>query len=128
MQNLYISATSATPEVDFRFDNHELNLRGESYPENAQAFYGPILDAINSYLAQQQSGHITLNIQLAYFNSSSTKVLLELFALFNEAAVRGCYVTLNWFYDEDDDTILEFGQDVADDYTALDFHPSALVG
>jgi len=34
-------------------------------------------------------------------------------------------VRLNWYHDEDDDTILEFGQELQLDFTALDFcdHP-----
>jgi hypothetical protein len=36
-------------------------------------------------------------------------------------------VHLNWYYDEDDDTILEFGQEVADDFPAIDFAPQVLV-
>ncbi|WP_293759777.1 DUF1987 domain-containing protein [uncultured Aquitalea sp.] len=128
MQNLYIAATSSTPEVDFRFDSHQLSLRGESYPENAHAFFGPIMDAVQAYLPKLHATTVTLDIQLAYFNSSSTKVLLELFGLFNKAAVAGNYVHLNWHYIEDDETILEFGEEVADDYTALDFHPCAMVG
>ena len=43
MDNLYIAPTPSSPEVDFRFDTHTLHLRGESYPENAAAFYGGIL-------------------------------------------------------------------------------------
>ncbi|RXZ44489.1 DUF1987 domain-containing protein [Crenobacter cavernae] len=127
MQNIHLSATAATPEVDFRFDSHQLSLKGESYPENAQSFYGPLLDAVASYLAGLDHAQITVDVQLAYFNSSSTKLLMNLFELLNNSAVKGNYVTLNWHYDEDDDTILEFGQEIADDYPSLDFHPRALV-
>jgi hypothetical protein len=88
MQNLYIAPTSSTPEVNFQFDRHQLSLRGESYPENAHAFFGPIMQAINAYLPTLQSTQVTVDVQLAYFNSSSTKVLLELFGLFNDAAGR----------------------------------------
>lgn len=127
MHNIYLAGTAATPEVDFRFDTHYLSLKGESYPENGQAFYGPLMDVLATYLAGLDHAPITMDVQLAYFNSSSTKLLLELFDLLNNAAVKGNYVTLNWYYDEDDDTILEFGEEVADDYPALDFHPQALI-
>lgn len=127
MQNFYLAATAATPEVDFRFDSHKLSLKGESYPENAASFYGPLKDMLAGYLAGLDHVNVTLDVQLAYFNSSSTKLLLELFELFNDAAVKGNYVHLNWFYDEDDDTILEFGQEVADDYPAIDFLPQVMV-
>jgi len=119
MNTLYIPATSATPEINFQFDTHQLSLRGESYPENATAFYGPVVDAVRTYLAGLNGATITLDVQLAYFNSSSTKILLELFDTFNQAAVAGNYVTLNWHHDPDDDTILEFGQEIADDCPSL---------
>lgn len=126
MQNIYLAGTAATPEVNFRFDSHQLSLKGESYPENAQAFYGPLMESLTAYLGTIDRMDVQFDVQLAYFNSSSTKLLLELFELLNNAAVKGNYVHLNWFYDEDDDTILEFGQEVADDYPAIDFHPQAL--
>lgn len=70
---------------------------------------------------------IQVNVTLAYFNSSSTKMLFSLFEILNNAVLSGNVVVLNWFYDEDDDTILEFGEEIADDFAALEFRPQALV-
>lgn len=125
MPNLHLPASSATPAIDFNFATHQLSIRGESYPENAQAYFEPILTAIRQYLGTAPK-HVTLDVQLAYFNSSSTKLFLEMFGLFNDAAIQGSQVTLNWHYDEDDDTILEFGEEVADDFPSLDFNSMAL--
>lgn len=50
LSNLHISGTSCTPVVDFHFDTHRLYLSGESYPENAAAFYRPLLTEIEAYL------------------------------------------------------------------------------
>lgn len=75
MENLYIPATPSEPEVDFRFDSHSLTLKGESFPENAAAFYVPIIAAVESYLAGRSDTTIQVNVTLAYFNSSSTKML-----------------------------------------------------
>jgi hypothetical protein len=41
MEPLFIAASPTSPEVDFRFEQHTLSIKGESYPENAAAFYGP---------------------------------------------------------------------------------------
>jgi len=127
MQNVYLAPTSATPEIDFRFDSHTLSLKGESYPENAQAFYGPLLDAAGAYLAGCRGAMIRVDVQLAYFNSSSTKLLMSLFEQFNQAALNGNHVVVNWFHDEEDDTILEFGEEIAEDYPALELLTQALV-
>ena len=81
---------------------------------------------MESYLAGRSDTTIQVNVTLAYFNSSSTKMLFSLFEILNNAVLAGNVVILNWLYDEDDDTILEFGQEIADDFAALEFRPQPL--
>jgi hypothetical protein len=119
---LYIAASPSTPEVDFRFDTGQLSLRGESYPENAAAFYGDIIRRLRAYLEGCQQRPISVHIALAYFNSSSTKMLFNIIEALAEAVERGGNrVTLHWFHDAEDDTLLEFGQELADDFPAIEF-------
>lgn len=127
MKNIFIAATPSTPEVDFHFDERLLSLKGESFPENAAMFWGQIIQAVHRFIAEDRSGDpITINVELAYFNSSSTKMLFSLFDALNDKAESGTPVTLNWYHDEDDDTIYEFGQELCEDFSALDFHDHAL--
>lgn len=127
MTNIFIAATASSPEVDFRFDERLLSLKGESYPENAALFWGQIIQAVQHFIEHDKSGEaITVNVELAYFNSSSTKMLFSLFDALNEKASAGTTVILNWYHDEDDDTIYEFGQELCEDFTALTFHDHAL--
>jgi ABC-type amino acid transport substrate-binding protein len=128
MEPLFIAASPTSPEIDFRFDQHTLSIKGESYPENAAAFYGPVIARVQAYLDGCADAAITVNVSLAYFNSSSTKMLFSFFEALNEAALAGNQVRLNWYHDEDDDTILEFGQELRDDFGALDFHDHAVSG
>ena len=128
MEPLFIAASPTSPEIDFRFDQHTLSIKGESYPENAAAFYGPVIARVQAYLEGCSDAAITVNVSLAYFNSSSTKMLFSFFEALNDAAVAGNQVRLNWYHDEDDDTILEFGQELQDDFGALDFHDHAVSG
>jgi hypothetical protein len=130
MEPLFIAASPTSPEIDFRFDQHTLSIKGESYPENAAAFYGPVIARVQAYLesCKDIEAAITVNVSLAYFNSSSTKMLFSFFEALNDAAVAGGQVRLNWYHDEDDDTILEFGQELQDDFAALDFHDHAVSG
>ncbi len=125
---LFIAATPSSPEIDFRFEQHALSIKGESYPENAAAFYGPLIAAVRAYLEGCSNAAITVNVSLAYFNSSSTKMLFTFFDTLNQAAIDGNQVRLNWYHDEDDDTILEFGQELQQDFTALDFQDHAVSG
>ncbi len=125
MDNLSIAATATSPLVDFRFDQHLLVLRGESYPENAAAFYAPLTQQLRNYLAGCNGQTIVADIALSYFNSSSTKMLFSLFDALNEAAEAGNTVHLNWYHDAEDETIFEFGEELQADFTALRFtdHP-----
>lgn len=120
MENLNIAATATSPEVDFRFDQNQLSLTGESYPENSAAFYAPIIQSLNAYLATCQNTEITVNIALSYFNSSSTKMLFSIFDALDVAAKAGNKVLLNWYHDDEDETILEFGQELQADFDAIE--------
>ena len=125
MDNLFIAATATSPEVDFRFDHHQLSLKGESYPENAAAFYLPIIQQLRSYLGACTAQRITTDIALSYFNSSSTKMLFSLFDALDEAAQAGNEVFMNWYHDAEDETIFEFGEELQADFQAIHFtdHP-----
>ncbi|WP_107758838.1 DUF1987 domain-containing protein [Dickeya sp. Secpp 1600] len=130
--NLHIAGTASTPTVDFRFDTHQLSLSGESYPENAAAFYGPLIERLQRYLqtplasATAQSTRIDVHVSLPYFNSSSTKMLFSLFNILDQAAQQQLPIALHWYYDQEDDIAEEFGQELHIDFSALEFHPHIL--
>ncbi|MGO4305360.1 DUF1987 domain-containing protein [Cupriavidus sp. RAF12] len=128
MENLFIAATPTSPEVSFDFERHVLSLKGESYPENAAVFYGEAIMRLRKYLAAREGAEVTVNVALTYFNSSSTKMLFSMFDALNEAAERGNRVRLHWFHDEDDDTILEFGQELQADFPAIAFFDEVTTG
>ncbi|ASL46915.1 hypothetical protein bAD24_III05955 [Burkholderia sp. AD24] len=121
MDNLYIAATTTSPEVDFQFDQNMLTFRGESYPENAAAFYAPIIEQLRAYLAACHDAVITVEVTLTYFNSSSTKMLFSVFDALDQAASAGNQVLVRWFRDAEDETILEFGEELQADFTAIQF-------
>jgi hypothetical protein len=126
MEKFYLTATSNTPEVDFDFPQRRLILKGESYPESAAAFYGDILTKTTEFLQTIDSGKIDVSVQLYYFNSSSTKMLFSLFDSLHQAAEAGVLVALDWYHDVEDETILEFGLDLAEDFPSIDFHAHAV--
>jgi hypothetical protein len=125
MDNFYIEATATSPEVDFRFDQNLLSMKGESYPENAAAFYAPIVQQLRAFLDAKEGATITANIALAYFNSSSTKMLFSIFDALDQSAEAGNRIEVNWYYEEEDETIFEFGEELKADFTSIIFndHP-----
>jgi hypothetical protein len=55
-------------------------------------------------------------------------MLTSIFELLNESACTRNRVQLNWHYDKDDDTIREFGEDIREDFPAIDFNLSCIAG
>lgn len=122
MKKIIREASDRTPGVVFDFKNGTFSFKGESYPEDASAFFGPLHQALKEFLEGPFEGPIVFDVKLDYFNSSSAKVLMNLFQLLEDAAENGGKSTVvNWHYHEDDDTLQEFGEDFASDmeYTAF---------
>ena len=115
-----LSATDRSPAVRFDPAAGTLTLAGESYPEDAAAFFGPILHALRAFL-QTEGPSVTVDIALVYFNSSSAKALMNIFQMLEEAATAGRAVRVNWHFAPDDETMEEFGEDFASDLDAIDF-------
>jgi len=121
MEKLIIEATKSSPEINFDPDDNHLNIRGESYPENAAAFYQPILDWIQKFLVTDNDRNIIVDIELLYFNSSSSKVLSDIFDQMEIAAGNESSITINWRYHCENDMSLEYGEEFQEDYEKLNF-------
>lgn len=107
MEDIRIQGTPKTPTVNFISSEGLLEIKGRSIPENSIEFYKPLIDWIESY-AQQPNDASNVNIQLEYFNTSSSKCILD---LFKKLEAINKTITINWYYEEDDEDILEAGED-----------------
>ncbi|MBK1650050.1 DUF1987 domain-containing protein [Rhabdochromatium marinum] len=116
MQSIHREATKRSPELRFDFAHHRLSLAGESYPEDAAAFFGPPLQAMADYLDSLTEASVELELRMTYFNSSSAKALMNMFQLLERAAARGITARVRWYYDPEDDAMQEFGEDFAADF------------
>lgn len=123
MQNLSLAATEFTPVVNFDCQMNELTLRGNSYLEDPSAFYAPVFAWLQEYLGQvKPDTEVLVNVEIAYFNSSSSKVLLDFFDLLNDKAFNDAIpIDINWYYDPEDPDMLEYGEDFQADFRAMKF-------
>ena len=123
MDNLLIAASQSTPEVRFDAQAHLLEIKGESYPENASKFYAPVFDWLGSYLEQVPSeARVVVNLEIIYFNSSSSKALMNIFDLFSQAAAAGRQVTVNWRYHAQNESAQECGEEFSEDVEGVVFN------
>ncbi len=119
MDNLLIEATKYTPIISFNCETNILEIKGETYPENTAEFYSPVFEWLEEYLNQLQDQEVTVNLEIIYFNSSSSKVLMDLFDRFEESVIEGKKITINWIYDKEDESALEYGEEFQEDLEEL---------
>ncbi len=121
MDTLHIEATESTPEITLDFDNAKLSIKGESYPENVTKCYATLFDALKSHLNSLEDATFTATFELIYFNSSSVKIIMNLFEMLEESAQKGNNISVIWRYHEDDETIEEFGEEFSEDLELAKF-------
>ncbi|CAN2041167.1 SiaC family regulatory phosphoprotein domain-containing protein [Candidatus Magnetomoraceae bacterium gMMP-15] len=122
MENLNIESTECTPSIFFDFNNNTLKITGESYPENTSKFYEPIFNWLEEYLEQVKDQTVAMNIEIVYFNSSSSKILMDLFDMLEEEAEQEKNIVVNWYYDKENDMALEYGEEFKEDLESLTFN------
>ena len=114
MDNLQITKTKHTMEVDFDKDTGILEMSGSSYPENAIDFFGPIIDWIKDYISQVKK-QVVLNLRINYLNTSSTKCILDILEILEQYHQGQDNVNVRWYYAEDDEDIKETGEELSED-------------
>ncbi len=108
---LELSPTEKTPAVSVDGERGAFTISGCSIPENADRFYSPLQDLAERY-AVTPAARTTLRIELTYFNSSSSKYLLDLMKLLADLHASGrSSVTVEWWYAKDDLDMKEAGED-----------------
>lgn len=111
LTNSYVvEQSSKTPLINFE-SNGNFELRGKSIPENTVVFYKPLFEWLDSYI-QNPAATTVLNIQLDYFNTSSSKSIVDLFKKLELISKSGkSETTINWLYYHEDEDMLEAGED-----------------
>jgi len=110
MEPINIESTPKTPSIKFLQDEGIVEIKGRSIPENSIEFYKPLVDWLEEY-AKNPLKKTLVNIQLEYFNTSSSKCILDVFKKLEAIHKSKNDVVINWYYEEDDEDMLEAGED-----------------
>lgn len=111
MEPFDLGATDRTPSVILLPAQGLFALAGCSIPENADRFYTPLHTLLDDYGAAP-AATTTVRVALSYFNSSSSKYLLDLFRHLEDLHAAGTTrVTLEWHFNRGDLDMQEAGQD-----------------
>jgi len=110
METIIREGTPKTPYVRLDGENGLVEIKGRSIPENSVEFYKPLIDWLEKY-GSDPSNETNVNIQLEYFNTSSSKCILDIFKRLELIHKKGNPVEINWYYEEDDEDMFEAGED-----------------
>jgi hypothetical protein len=113
MEVIKIVGTDDTPSVTMDVANEIFEISGRSLPEDVAAFYEPILDWLDRY-SEEATGKTVFNFKLVYFNTASSKMLLDILLKLEEMYEGGKEVLVRWHFPEDDEDMEEAGEEYAD--------------
>ncbi|MEI6874007.1 MAG: DUF1987 domain-containing protein [Spirochaetota bacterium] len=106
---LSIEATKSTPRIHYSEERRTLEVFGESYPENSFSFFAPVFAWFHAELPGL--AELTLEVNVKYMNSSSTKCMLDMLDLLVEAARKGCRTRVRWLHEAGNDRALELAEE-----------------
>jgi len=113
--------TRTTPYILIDEEKGYMRFEGESYLEDIIGFFKEINEWLQKYLASGFT-ELTFDCALEYFNSSTTKQIFNILRLM-DASAPGKKVVVNWIVaNEDDDMLIECGEDYRDDMENLKFN------
>jgi len=103
MESLYINDYPGQiyyPVIRFDYKTGVCEMSGESYMEETYKFYQPVIQWLEEYTKSNKS--VEFNIKLTYFNTSSSRSILELLGILKKFTDNGGQLKINWYYNEQD--------------------------
>lgn len=113
METIKILGTDDTPNVILDANNEIFEISGRSLPEDVSAFYEPILFWLDEY-AQNPNPKTIFTFKLVYFNTASSKLLLDILMRCEHMKEDGADIVIRWCYPDDDEDMQEAGEEYAD--------------
>lgn len=113
MEVIKILGTDDTPAIILDSNNELFEIAGRSLPEDVASFYDPVLNWLSEYAAKPNAKTI-FNFKLTYFNTASSKILLDILMKLEDIHSAGHEVLVKWYSPEDDEDMQEAGEEYAD--------------
>jgi hypothetical protein len=110
MESLIILDGLSTPLINFDIARGKFDIIGNSLPEDVLGFYSPVFKWVEQYI-RQPLPNTDIHIKLSYFNSSSSKAILDILTMFEALADLKANVTVTWDYLDLDEDMLQTGKE-----------------
>jgi len=109
MQNFSIKATENSPYVFIDKDSGLLEISGYSTLHNPVGFYKHLSNWIKAFNLKDVTTH-TVNISISQMNADSYAWMIYLIKQLENYFDKTHSMTINWFYDQNNQESLRFGQ------------------
>jgi hypothetical protein len=105
-----IEATPKSPAVYLNAKEGKGIIKGRVIPENSIEFFLPIIKWFDAF-PLTVTNSFELNCYFEYFNTSSSKCIEDVLKKMEYLKKAGVNAIVNWYYEEDDEDMLEAGED-----------------
>ncbi len=102
-----------TPLIEFNAKTGRLAMEGKSFPPDVTTFFADALNWLDEY-CKNPAEKTTLRLKLDYFNTASSKIVMDILYKMEELFNDGHDVTIEWYYPEDDEDMMETGKEYAE--------------
>ena len=113
MENLFIEKTTSSPEINFDPISGICQITGISMPEDVKIIYTPALIWLDDF-GKSTYKSITFNFNFIYFNTASSKIILDILMRLDGLSKLNKEITINWLYKAADLDMEEAVEDYAD--------------
>ena len=113
MESLIIESKDSSPQVKFMGEDGKMEISGKSLPDDVFSFYKPILGWLNNY-AVHPKPVTEFSFKLTYFNTASSKLILDILIILEKIRVDGKEVIVNWYYPVYDEDMKEAGEEYSE--------------
>jgi hypothetical protein len=110
METLRIEQTDISPLVILDQEDNQFEISGKSMPEDVIGFYQPVLDWLQAY-REKPLARTIFNIKLVYFNTASSRLIMDIMLIFEEMVDEGHEVVIRWHSVRSDEDMQEAGKE-----------------
>lgn len=104
MERIFYESSNHSPMVDFNPDG-KLTMEGRSIPEDVNKLFYPLIEFAKKLKVEKT----TIELNLEYFNTATSKKLLELLKTLDANNNIG-EILINWHYEEGDEDSVEMAE------------------
>ena len=115
MKDIIIDKTQDTPGVAFLSDG-KFTIEGRAFSEDPRKFFEPLINLCQELTIDTMN----MEVKLDYLNTSSSKLMVDLLRTIDANTKIGIK-EIKWYYEEDDEDILEAGQIIEESTLSTNF-------